>query len=64
MLKRPFYTPKPLDEPAHTRTALSYSQEELALLIYKAFAIQYRVEHGHWPTPIEREADGGLVVRL
>ena len=63
MLRR-FFTPKPLDEPAHTRTVMSYTQAELALLIYKAFAIQYRVQHGHWPKPIVREADGGLVVRL
>jgi len=64
MFIRRLYTPKPLDQPAHTRTVMSYSQEELALLVFKAFAIQYRVQHGHWPKPIERDADGGLVVRL
>jgi hypothetical protein len=43
---------------------MSYDQAELALLIFKAFAIQYRVHTGEWPAFIAQDADGGLVVRL
>ena len=43
------FNPRPLDQPAHTRTALSYSQLDLALLSLCAQAIAYYVRTGHWP---------------
>lgn len=48
MLDRIFY-PRPLDQPAFTRTALSYSQFDLAILSLCAQAIAYYAIHGQWP---------------
>lgn len=48
MLKR-LFNPRPLDQPAHTRTALSYTQFELALLSLCAQSIAYYVRTGFWP---------------
>jgi hypothetical protein len=61
---RTLFHPKPLNEPAHTRTVLSYSQEELALLLFKAFVIQYRVRTGDWPAFVAQDAEGRLAVQL
>jgi len=36
-------------QPAFTRTALSYSQFDLAILSLCAQAIAYYVRTGHWP---------------
>ncbi len=55
--------PQPLDQRS-TRTALCYSQLELALLSLKAQAIAYRIRTGHWPKLIEHDAEGGMVVWL
>jgi hypothetical protein len=57
MLKR-FFTPKPPDEPAHTRTVLSYSQFDLAMLSLCAQAIAYYARTGHWPKLAPHDCDG------
>ena len=48
MLGRIFH-PRPLAQPAHTRTALSYSQLDLAILSLCAQAIAYKARTGYWP---------------
>ena len=46
----------------HTKTVLSYSQLELALLSLCAQAIAYYARTGHWPKLIEHDAIGGIEV--
>lgn len=45
-----------------TRTILSFSQVELALLSLCAQALAYWVRVGHWPRLIEHDADRGWSV--
>ena len=60
MLGRIFY-PRPLDQPAHTRTALAYAPFELALLSLCAQAIAYYARTGHWPKLAPHDSDELLV---
>jgi hypothetical protein len=48
MLER-IFNPRPLDRALPTRSALSYSQFDLALLSLCAQAIAYYARTGYWP---------------
>lgn len=43
------FNPRPLDRLTPTRSALSYSQFELAIYSLCAQAIAYYARTGHWP---------------
>ena len=49
MLGRIYHKQPLRDQPAFTRTALSYSQFELALLSLRAQAVAYYARTGRWP---------------
>ena len=61
MLKRLFH-PSPIDQRTPTRTVLSYTQFDLALLSLCAQAIAYYVRTGHWPKLAPHDADQGWAV--
>ncbi len=60
MLHR-LFNQHPLDQLTPTRSALSYSQFDLAILSLCAQAIAYYVRTGHWPLLAAHDACGTLV---
>jgi hypothetical protein len=52
------FNPRPLDRVLPTRTPLSYSQFDLAILSLAAQAIAYYARTGHWPKLAPHDSDG------
>jgi hypothetical protein len=52
------FNPRPLDRVLPTRSALSYSQFELAILSLAAQAIAYYARTGYWPKLAPHDGDG------
>lgn len=57
MLDR-LFNPRPLDRQTPTRSALSYSPFDLAILSLCAQAIAYYVRTGYWPKLAPHDSDG------
>lgn len=55
------FNPRPLDRLSPTRTALSYSAFELAILSLCAQAIAYYARTGHWPRLAPHDSEHVLV---
>lgn len=51
------FNPRPFDQRSPTRTALSYSAFDLAILSLCAQAIAYYARTGHWPKLAPHDTD-------
>ena len=60
MLNR-IFNPRPLDRVLPTRSALSYTQFELAILSLCAQAIAYYARTGYWPKLAPHDSNYPLV---